>query len=145
MKQAVEWYRWLGNGNGRPDIAFSIEPFEDGGAIMRTKTIEYGKPRVDIAPDLAGMVQVVDMQQEVSRVNKVLPIRSSQEWYDEDEQSVRGIYEILDPDGWDRSGAGWHYSWFEERISRKEYERRLGQSTLAAKAPGQRRMREMGA
>ena len=139
MKQAVEWYRWLGNGNGRPDIDFSIETFEDGGAIMRTKTIEYPtRPRVEISADLAGIVEV-DAKQEVSRINKVIPLHTSQEWYDEDEQRVHGIYEILDPDGWDRSGEGWHYSWFEERITRKEYERRLGQSTLAAKSPKLRR------
>ena len=135
----VEWYRWLGNGNGRPDIDFSIETFEDGEAIMRTKTIEPTEPRVTIAPELAGIVEVASARQEVSRINKVIPIRTSDEWYGEDEQSVRGIYEILDPDGWDRSGEGWHYSWFEERITRKEYERRLGQSTIAAKAPALRR------
>ena len=145
MTQPVEWYRWLGNGDGRPDIEFSVETFEDGGAIMRTKTIEgMSAPRVTIAPELAGMVEVKAGRQEVSRVNLVVPIRTSDEWHQEDLGTAKGIYEILDPDGWDRSGAGWHYSWFEERISRKEYERRLGQSTLAAKAPGQRRMRAMG-
>ena len=36
---------------------------------------------------------------------------------------------VLDPDGWDRKN--YHYSWHEEKISRKEFERRMLYSTIA--------------
>lgn len=38
---------------------------------------------------------------------------------------------ILDPDGWDRKN--YQYSFFEERVTRKVYEYRLGMSTIVRK------------
>ena len=35
---------------------------------------------------------------------------------------------VLDPDGWDRQD--YQYSWFEEKISAAEYEKRLVDSTI---------------
>lgn len=36
---------------------------------------------------------------------------------------------ILDPDGWDRSSEGWEYSWYKEKITRNEFEKRMCSST----------------
>ena len=36
--------------------------------------------------------------------------------------------DVLDPDGWDRSN--YQFSWYEELISRQEFERRLVSSTV---------------
>jgi hypothetical protein len=133
MKRAVEWYRWTGDGGRRPDIEFSVETFEDGGAIMRTKTIEgMQAPRVTVAPDLAGMVEVRATGKVIH--SEDVPIQlicTSDQWNQDDERAGRAL-EILDPDGWDRSAAGWHYSWYEERITRHEYET----STLPTQATG---------
>lgn len=38
-------------------------------------------------------------------------------------------YIILNPDGWDR--ANWQFSWYEEKISFQEFNRRAIQSTVA--------------
>lgn len=48
--------------------------------------------------------------------------RTSEEW--------NKVYKkaVLDPDGWDRSH--FNYSWFEEKISEKEFTSRLLQSTI---------------
>jgi hypothetical protein len=40
-------------------------------------------------------------------------------------------YKILDPDGWDR--VNWDYSWHEEEITFKEFEKRLFMSTIEPK------------
>ena len=37
------------------------------------------------------------------------------------------LAEIIDPDGWDRSN--FQYSWYEEKISFKEFEQRAMRST----------------
>ena len=37
-------------------------------------------------------------------------------------------YEVLDPDGWDRSN--FQYSWYEEEISYEEFQKRLINSTI---------------
>lgn len=34
---------------------------------------------------------------------------------------------VIDPDGWDRKN--YEYSWFEEKITKEEYDERLLQST----------------
>ena len=34
---------------------------------------------------------------------------------------------IIDPDGWDRTN--YQYSWFEEKITRKEFEEKMRKST----------------
>ena len=39
--------------------------------------------------------------------------------------------EVLDPDGWDRKN--FQFSWYEENISRSEFEKRLVLSTIQAK------------
>jgi hypothetical protein len=40
-------------------------------------------------------------------------------------------YEVLDPDGWDRSN--FQYSWYEENITHQEFQRRLMISTVKRK------------
>jgi hypothetical protein len=52
--------------------------------------------------------------------------RTSDTW-----QRLSPHVEVLDPDGWDR--RNWQHSWYEELITRHEYERRLGESTIAIK------------
>ena len=50
--------------------------------------------------------------------------RTSEEW-----QKVCKV-EVIDPDGWDRSSpAAFHRSWHEEKITREEFEGRIGPST----------------
>lgn len=53
------------------------------------------------------------------------PIKqTSVQWYHQrDNQRVI----LLDPDGWDRKN--FDHSWSEERVTKEEYERRLGLST----------------
>jgi hypothetical protein len=35
--------------------------------------------------------------------------------------------QVLDPDGWDRKN--YQYSWFEEKITKEEYDKRVMEST----------------
>ena len=49
-------------------------------------------------------------------------LKTSAEWED------LCIVKILDPDGWDRKN--FEQSWFKEKITRKEFERRLTISTI---------------
>ena len=51
-------------------------------------------------------------------------LRTSEEW------SLLCNVIIHDPDGWNRHGD-FHYSWFEEKITRIEFEQRMIQSTCA--------------
>lgn len=53
--------------------------------------------------------------------------KTSEEWFNEFYKDRVVIY---DPDGWDRSPDGWQYSWFEETITRSEFEKRLCASTI---------------
>ena len=66
----------------------------------------------------------------VNRLFSYLPsmetLRTSNEWWHDHEW--RDIMCILDPDGWDRENM--HFSWYVERISEDEFERRLLISTL---------------
>lgn len=48
--------------------------------------------------------------------------KTSKKW-----QELYPEIKVLDPDGWDRSN--FQYSWFEEKISFKEYNKRLMHST----------------
>lgn len=51
----------------------------------------------------------------------VRELKTSEEW------QKLCLIEILDPDGWDRKD--YQYSWYEEKISREEFEKRIGPST----------------
>lgn len=48
--------------------------------------------------------------------------KTSKEW-----QELYSEIKVLDPDGWNRSN--FQYSWFEEKISFEEYNKRLTHST----------------
>ena len=48
---------------------------------------------------------------------------TSAEW-----QKILPKVQVWDTDGWD--GRNFQFSWFEEKIDRNEYERRLAQSTV---------------
>mgnify|MGYP006409405739 CR=1 FL=1 len=54
--------------------------------------------------------------------------RTSAQWA---AQRVGSPVVLIDPDGWDRTD--WTYSYFVERISEREYDRRLGASTIRVK------------
>lgn len=54
--------------------------------------------------------------------------KTSEQWCKE----LLSYTTILDPDGWDRSN--FHYSWFEERITQKEFNNRLMNSTVSTLA-----------
>ena len=49
-------------------------------------------------------------------------LKTSAEW-----QAIYPYPAVLDPDGWDRKN--FQHSWYEEQITREEYERRLTFST----------------
>lgn len=51
-------------------------------------------------------------------------LKTSREWYEE----LGKHYIIYDPDGWDREN--YQYSFYEERITKEEYQERVIQSTL---------------
>ena len=52
-------------------------------------------------------------------------IKTSSEW-------IKEVgYEVLDPDGWDRSN--FQYSWYEEEITYEEFQKRLINSTVRRK------------
>lgn len=48
--------------------------------------------------------------------------KTSQQW------SREVAYEVRDPDGWDRNN--FEYSWYKEKITKKEFETRAMSSTL---------------
>ena len=52
-------------------------------------------------------------------------IKTSEDWQ-KDSQFI-----VIDPDGWDRSN--FKYSWFIERITKEEFDRRLIYSTIMSK------------
>lgn len=54
------------------------------------------------------------------RINRYL---TSEQWHNKFKHEV----EVIDPDGWDRKN--FEYSWYKERISQKEFEKRLMEST----------------
>lgn len=49
-------------------------------------------------------------------------LKTSYEWIQETD------IEILDPDGWDR--ANFEYSWYEEKITKEEFYKRVIRSTV---------------
>lgn len=55
-------------------------------------------------------------------------VKTSEEWQEE----VKDFCTVLDPDGWDRSPAGWNYSWHEELITKQEFCSRVAVSTIKA-------------
>lgn len=56
-----------------------------------------------------------------------MELKTSKEW-----QELCYI-EVLDADGWDRTN--YDYSWNEEKITREEFEKRLGFSTVQFTVP----------
>lgn len=54
-------------------------------------------------------------------------LKTSKQWFDNDIENNHK-YIILDPDGWDRKN--YQYSFFEELITKDEYDRRLCNSTV---------------
>lgn len=54
------------------------------------------------------------------------PRKTSAEWYEEE----RHLYKIMDPDGWNRKN--YQYSFYEEKITKEEYDKRVLMSTLMA-------------
>jgi len=59
-------------------------------------------------------------------------MRSSDEWA----KYYADKFEIIDPDGWDRSPEGWNESWNLEMINEEEFMRRVARSTILSKIPG---------
>ena len=55
--------------------------------------------------------------------------KTSVEWYHSQNE-----YKLLDPDGWDRNN--FHYSWYEEEITREEFNKRMMSSTIEGKIKG---------
>jgi len=53
-------------------------------------------------------------------------LKTSEEW-----QAKKSDILILDPDGWDRSN--FQYSWYEEKITEKEFDKRSMVSTCQIK------------
>lgn len=59
--------------------------------------------------------------EQIKKANEPI-LKTSKEWNSED------IFIVLDPDGWDRSN--FKYSWFEELITKNEYDKRFVASTV---------------
>jgi hypothetical protein len=55
-------------------------------------------------------------------------VKTSEEWQNLFPEAI-----VLNPDGWDRKN--YHYSWYEEKITFTEYNRRLSQSTCKNSIP----------
>jgi len=51
-------------------------------------------------------------------------LKTSEEW-----QALTPDMKVIDPDGWDRKD--FHFSWFEEKITKEEYDKRLIPSTIS--------------
>lgn len=56
---------------------------------------------------------------------KIIEFKTSEEW----DKSCN--FEIIDPDGWDRTNL--QFSWYEEEITKREFEVRLIHSTIMMK------------
>lgn len=54
-------------------------------------------------------------------------LKTSEEWVND---SRYAELTVLDPDGWPREPSEFEFHWFEERISQKEFERRVYDSTI---------------
>lgn len=52
-------------------------------------------------------------------------LKTSADW------DLESEYIILDPDGWDRQN--YQYSWYEEKITKEEFDRRLFESTVGGR------------
>ncbi len=52
--------------------------------------------------------------------------KTSKEWQEENPETL-----VYDPDGWDR--VNFEYSWYEELITKEEYDRRVSLSTILCK------------
>ena len=68
-------------------------------------------------------------------MNEVL--KTSEEWQNEFKEIT-----ILDPDGWDRKN--FQYSWYEEKITKREFNKRMCSSTIQADANFFRKILEEG-
>lgn len=72
--------------------------------------------------------QVREENKMITPTDPAFPMKSAQEWID-----ALGIKcEIIDPDGWDRSGEKWDASW-SEKILEEEFFRRMDRSTCTHK------------
>lgn len=54
-------------------------------------------------------------------------LKTSEEWHNKYYSNIT----VFDPDGWNRSN--WHFSWFKEKITRDEFEKRMFKSTCIKK------------
>ena len=58
---------------------------------------------------------------QIKKANEPI-LKTSEDWNKED------TFIVLDPDGWDRSN--YQYSWYEELITKDEYDKRFASSTV---------------
>lgn len=61
-----------------------------------------------------------------------MTLKTSEEWLND--KSFEGLI-ILDYDGWNRNPKDWEYSWYQQKITKDEFERRLCQSTIQWRVP----------
>lgn len=66
-----------------------------------------------------------NIQNCIERVEKAYKTMTSEEW---NKHWVYNTYKILDHDGWDRQN--FQYSRYEEKITEKEFNKRLAESTI---------------
>lgn len=62
----------------------------------------------------------------IKELHKTKPTQQTSEYWSKTEDFQR--YQVLDPDGWDRKN--FQFSWFEELVTKEEFQKRLFESTL---------------
>ena len=118
---------------------FTAEQVKNDIASFYEDLIKEGKVSVVVIPDIEGVhfgrgvgydiVEWIPPAEigniSATEIRKSLVVKSSADWLKESD------YEILDADGWDRNNFG--YSFYIEKITKEEFEKRIAKSTIKKK------------
>ena len=130
-----------GGNSDELDIALEafFKIFENDGAMITRKLEEATRAEIKRKSKLAlsqtkeFSKKEIELQVEENHIPPVTETEkkmTSENWY-EMKYRAQGIL-VLDPDGWDRKN--YQYSWYEEKITDNEFNRRLGSSTIQMSA-----------
>lgn len=107
-------------------ISWSDKDNEYIGSCEKYPSLSWLAETPDAA--LKGIIKLVnDVEKDIENESKEQSKKDSLYKTSEEWQKLCTM-EVYDPDGWDRQGD-FHYSWYEEKITREEFEHRLFQST----------------